>query len=28
VDLIREMATGRDFAEGTRALAEKRLPEF
>jgi enoyl-CoA hydratase/carnithine racemase len=28
VDLIREMATGPDFAEGTRALAEKRLPEF
>ena len=28
VALIREMATGPDFAEGTAALAQKRLPEF
>ncbi len=26
--LLREMATGPDFAEGTRALAERRRPEF
>ncbi len=28
VGLIREMSGGADFAEGTRALVEKRLPEF
>lgn len=28
VELIREMARGADFAEGTRALVDKRLPEF
>jgi enoyl-CoA hydratase/carnithine racemase len=26
--LLREMATGPDFTEGTRALAERRPPEF
>lgn len=28
VDLLRDMATGADFAEGAAALSEKRLPEF
>lgn len=28
IELLREMATGPDFAEGTRALAERRPPEF
>jgi len=28
MELLREMATGPDFAEGTRALAERRPPEF
>lgn len=28
MDLLRDMATGADFAEGAAALAEKRLPEF
>ena len=26
--LLRDMATGPEFAEGTRALAERRRPEF
>lgn len=26
--LLREMSTGRDFVEGSRALTERRLPEF
>lgn len=28
MELLREMSTGPDFAEGTRALAERRPPEF
>jgi enoyl-CoA hydratase/carnithine racemase len=26
--LLRDMATGPDFVEGSRALSERRLPEF